>query len=72
MDTGSGVSVAGAPSPESSDAAISARSRVPDAPKLSIASARLYRRCSRCSQVKPIPPSDWIALSQTQTALSAA
>ena len=55
-----------------SEAAISARRRVPEAPKLSMPSARLYSRWSRCSQVKPMPPSDWIAVSQTMTALSPA
>ena len=56
----------------SSDPATSALSLVPDVPKLSIPSARLYRRCSSCSHVKPMPPSTWIAVSHTATALSAA
>jgi hypothetical protein len=67
-DTGAGLGV-DTDSPLRSAAATSARSRVPDAPKLSIPSARLYSRWSRCSQVKPMPPSDWIAASQTATAL---
>ena len=62
--TGAGLSL-DAFSSSMSDAAISARSLVPDAPKLSMPSARLYSRCSRCSQVKPMPPSDWIPVSQT-------
>ena len=35
-------------------------------------SARLYSRCRSCSQVKPIPPCTWIAVSQTLTAVSPA